>query len=259
MIDYVQILNNCHMYQPGRAIPGSTLYICTFTQVVSVLSWPLLGERVSAVEALAVIGGIGGTVFIAQPPQLFPESDDESNSKQEAIGVILQVCTAIAFALALLCVRFLRESVSVLCLSLWFHIASTSLALILLLAGVEEAVVPPTPAISAYFLLLSVTSFGGQILVSTGYQQSQSAAVAAGLAYAEVLYSFLLGLAIFGETINMFAIIGAVLIVAAGMCASIASARSRKAKEQTSSDALEGSTKQESDMRLQTQRDGTHA
>ena len=154
-------------YEAIKRLPlgaSNALFYC-YPICVTLLSWPILRERIGWLESISVLVGIGGTLLIAQPPTLFGRDDDTGDdgpsTTERAIGVAMQLLTATTFASAVVLVRYLRESTGVLTLSLWYHVASTTLALLLLLCGIQNPLPPNSPTVTGFSFLLGITSFLG--------------------------------------------------------------------------------------------------
>lgn len=184
--------------------------------VISLLSWPVLREKVGWREAAAVVGGLIGTVLVVRPVSLFGGAG--ASGTQHTLGVVLQVFSAFFAAAAMVTVRVVGKRESPFVLALWFHGVSTVTGVLVLLVLQR----PICPNGVEYLLLAAVatTSYFGQIILNRGFQLLP-ASDAAALQYMQVAWGFLLGVSVLGEPFVGLSAGGAALITSGGVLNSV--------------------------------------
>ena len=157
--------------------------------VIALLARPLLGERGAPADAAAVASGLGGTLMIVRPAALFGGggAGSGSGSALSPVGVALVVAGATCAGLTMLVVRKIGKRESPLVLALYFHSFSAVSGVTACAAGVAPGrPVTPDAREALLLLLISLTSFAGQILLNASYSRLP-ATRAAALNYLQVV------------------------------------------------------------------------
>ena len=187
---------------------ATTLY-STAPLWVALLSGPLLGERVGVVVWVAVAAGFAGvaTLLHAGFANVGPTG-------------LLVLAGALSYALAIFRVRRLssRESSE----AIGFHMSLTAGAIMLLIALPNLQRIP-----SAAWLPLGASALAGgvgQTIVARAYAREAASRLAA-FNYAGVVFTYLLEVALFRRVPEPHQVVGALVVIGAGVAVSVAAAR----------------------------------
>jgi len=141
------------------------------------LAWPVLGERVGTVEAVAVVCGLLGTLLIVKPPAVFDPVAKEMGwglssgdaAPPNPTGVVITVFSAACCSIAMVTIRTIGKRVGTLSLAGWFHASSTVIGLLSCVARWPLAPVSPNQYEWSLLILLAATSFFGQVRAFPNY------------------------------------------------------------------------------------------
>jgi drug/metabolite transporter (DMT)-like permease len=202
-------------FTAARTLPLGQLTTLYFTApvVVVVLAAPVLHERVGWARWTAVGLGFAGAALAAEPAGLAPSS-----------ATLLVLVAAALWGYAVILTRQIarREAtlVQMLCTNLFFVVAS----------GAVSAVTWHAPSGFETVLLLQVALCGGagQFAMFEAARHVP-ASLAAPLEYTSLVWAFLLGFLIWGDMPNPAVVIGAALILAAGLGLVLIERRQRRA------------------------------
>jgi len=184
---------------------ASTLYATT-PLWVAVLSAPMLGERVP----LAVWGGVA--LGFAGVATLLKAGFAWSPT------ALLVLLGAVSYALAILRLRRLSANESSEAIALHMSLTAGGIMLLIALPHLK-----PVPVAAYVPLLLSALSGGlGQVTVGRAYARGAAAQLAA-LGYAGVVFTYLLELALFHRAPQAHQVLGACMVIAAGVWVALAS------------------------------------
>lgn len=166
----------------------------------------LLGEQVRLVRSAAVVLGMIGVVIV-----LWPQLEGQA-SRSEAIGAGLALCGACCTALVMIHIRRMVGTERTSAIVFWFSFTAAALSLLTLPFGW----VLPTPGEAA--LLIGAGLIGGcaQILMTSAYRFAD-ASVIAPFEYTSIVVALILGYAVFGEVPARTTLIGAAVVIAAGV------------------------------------------
>ena len=168
-----------------------------------------LGEEVRAFRLTAVLFGLAGVVIVLLPN--LTVGLDKASAGQ-ALGAMAALLGAVCAALAQVFVRKLIHTESTTTIVFYFSLTASVLAL----ATVPFGWVVPVPREAV--LLVSAGLFGGvgQILLTESYRHAETAVIAP-FEYVSMLLALVLGYTIFSEVPTRSMLVGAALIVAAGL------------------------------------------
>ncbi|MEM9012029.1 MAG: DMT family transporter [Pseudomonadota bacterium] len=169
-----------------------------------------LGEQVRIFRLTAVLIGLVGVVIVLSP-RLSVLSLDAA-SKLETIGAFAMLTGAVFMALAQVFVRKLVQTERTPAIVFYFSLTTTVLGLLTLPFG---WVMPTTVG---FVMLISAGLVGGigQILLTESYRHADTSVIAP-FEYASMLFALFAGFFVFGEVPTETTLIGAGLIVAAGL------------------------------------------
>ena len=168
-----------------------------------------LGEEVRAFRIGCVVLGMVG-VMIVLAPRLTLGADDAGSLA--AFGAMLVLCGAVFSALAQVFVRKLVMTETTSSIVFRFSLTSTVLALTTLPFGW----VWPTPGDAAMLVGAGLMGGVGQIFLTSSYRDADASLVAP-FEYASMLFSLAIGYLVFAEVPSRAMLIGATLIVTAGV------------------------------------------
>ena len=169
--------------------------------IVTVLSIPLLGEKVPPLRWFAVLLGFAG-VFVACDPSRLGLS----------VPVLLVLASAALWALSIVLMRKIAEQertmVQLLLANVFF----------LLIAGPPLFALwrTPDPGEIALLVAVGVLGGGGQFLLYESMKRAPISIIAP-LEYTSLVWAFALGLAIWGDMPRREVFVGAAVIIAAGL------------------------------------------
>jgi drug/metabolite transporter (DMT)-like permease len=169
--------------------------------LITALAVPVLGEVVRPQGWMAVLVGFAGMLVVVRPGV---------HGLHPAAGLV--VVSSVCWAVAMLATRKLagidRSGVTVL----W-----TSVTGFVLLAGALPFFLAPMSwRLAAMSVAVGVVASGGQWLAVLAYRHAR-ATVLAPLSYAQLLWSSVLGMVVFGAVPDRWVLVGAAIIAASGV------------------------------------------
>ncbi|MEM1385436.1 MAG: DMT family transporter [Pseudomonadota bacterium] len=178
--------------------------------LATVMAVFLLGEVVRAYRWSAVFIGLIGVIVMIWPRLTVLR--DGFGSDLEAIGTITALVAAFLMALAQIHVRWLARTEPVLAIVFWFHVSCSLGALLTLPFGWVW------PSAEVWLLLIVSGVFGGtaQIFLTESYRHADASTVAP-FDYTSMIYGLLIGYFIFGEAPEVAVLLGASIVIGAGL------------------------------------------
>ena len=176
--------------------------------LVVIFASMFLGEEVRLFRLTAVFAGLAG-VMIVLSPRLTLGSDVGT---AEALGAMFALTGAVCAALAQVTVRRLVMTEETSAIVFWFSITATGLALFTLPFGWAL----PTPAEAGILILTGLIGGVGQIFLTSSYREADASLIAP-FDYASMLLALAIGYWVFGEVPTGTMLIGAVIVVSAGI------------------------------------------
>jgi len=175
---------------------------------VTLLSIPLLGEKVGIHRAGAVLAGFAGIVIIALGQGAF--TGDFGGATRW--GVLAAITHGAFSAITTMMVRTLSATESSATIVLWQS---------LLMTGITLLVIPfvwVTPSPKDLLLLITVGLIGGgaQVLLTEAWASAQVSSLAP-FSYSSLLWAVLFGWLVFGDVPGPWTMVGAAAIVAASL------------------------------------------
>ncbi len=166
----------------------------------------MLGERIRVIRITAVVAGLVGVVVILWPRVT------ASGEGAELFGASLVLASAGLAALAQIFVKSMAGKEGTVAIVFWFSLTATILSLFTLPFGW----VRPSPAQYALLVGAGVLGGVGQLVLTTSYRFAD-AGVLAPFTYVSMLWSLIFGLVFFAEVPTVATLVGAGLIIAAGV------------------------------------------
>ena len=177
---------------------------------LTILSVPLLGERVSWQRVAAVLAGLSGVLLMVRPWAAMGAADADA---LPLVPVLIVMSGVVTWALAMISIRRLGEQgESNGAIVMWFGIGST------VLAGAMCVPVWVTPGWLALggLVAIGLVTLAAQLLMTEAYRIGETTLVAP-FEYGAIIYSTLLGLLIWQEVPSAWSFLGIAIIIAAGL------------------------------------------
>ncbi len=176
----------------------------TMPLFLTLLSIPLLGERVGPRRGAAVLVGFCGVLIMAQPG---------AGGGGQIAGMLMVLMGALGWALAMISIRRMGEAGEQgVTIVLWFAIGA---ALVSGLASIPVWVAP-TPAQWALLIGTGAVSALAQVLMTEGYRRGE-ATLLAPFEYSAILWTTLMGVLVWGELPDLWDFAGIAVLVASGL------------------------------------------
>jgi drug/metabolite transporter (DMT)-like permease len=169
-----------------------------------------LGETVRVFRMTAVIVGLIG-VLIVLSPRLTVMSVDAA-SKVQTIGAMAALIAAVFAALAQVFIRKLVSTEQTAAIVFYFSLTATVLSLLTIPFGW----VVPTPFDATLLIGVGLMGGVGQILLTESYRHAETGVIAP-FEYVSMVLSLILGYLVFAEVPTFTMLVGASLVVAAGL------------------------------------------
>jgi drug/metabolite transporter (DMT)-like permease len=177
---------------------------------LTLLSVPLLGERVGWRRGGAVLAGLLGVLVIIRPWRDLA-ADASAHMPMDAVAIVL--AGVLCWALTMITIRKLgtggeRNTTIVL----WYSLGSLLLSLALSL----PVWVMPGPRDAALLVAAGVVSAAGQLFMTEAYRGGETTLVAP-FEYAAIIHATLFGAVLWGEYPDAWSFAGIAILIAAGL------------------------------------------
>jgi drug/metabolite transporter (DMT)-like permease len=174
--------------------------------ILTVVSVPLLGERVGPRRATAVVVGLCGVMVMLRPWHVGVDA--------MPLGAVAIVMAGVfTWSLSMINIRQMGDAgernVTIVA---WYSLGTASLAAI----GCIGNWVMPTPWQFVALLCAGMTSGIAQLLMTEGYRAAETTLVAP-FEYGAIIYATVLGIAIWGEWPDVWSLLGVVILIASGL------------------------------------------
>jgi drug/metabolite transporter (DMT)-like permease len=190
-------------FTAARSLPLAQLLSLYFAAplIVTVLSVPMLGERVTPGHWLAVLAGFIGVMVVTDPFDL-----------QISLPALLVLAAAVLWAYGVILMRKVARHESSLLQIFYVSLIFT------VVTGAASAFSWRAPSGEELMLLISISLFGGLAQFSLFESARHAAAsVLATVEYSSLIWAFILGYAIWGDVPRLPTFAGAGLILLAGV------------------------------------------
>ncbi|SOH94156.1 EamA domain-containing membrane protein RarD [Monaibacterium marinum] len=175
-----------------------------------ILAAMFLGEQVRLVRLTAVGMGLVGVGIVLSPRLTTLSSDGLTDT--ETLGAVIVLVSAVFVAMAHVFIRKLVATEKTSSITFWFSITASVLAL----ATIPFGWVMPDPATFGMLVAAGLIGGVGQILLTSAYRYAPTAVIAP-FDYASMIFALILGYGLFGEVPTGRTLIGAAIVVAAGL------------------------------------------
>ena len=184
-------------------LPLAETYAILFATplIVTLLSIPVLGERVGIHRGLAVVLGLVGVLIVLRP-----------GGEALSLGHLAALVAAAATATSSVIVRRLGDGERSVVLMIYPLIGSVALMGVLMVPGY----VAPELLDLALMGGVAVLGFTATLLVIYAYRMAD-AAVVAPMQYSQMLWAVFFGMMFFDETPDLWTLVGAGVIIASGL------------------------------------------
>lgn len=197
------VLTGVSAFYAFSTLPLAQTYAILFAAplLITVLSIPVLGERVGPWRWGAVIVGLAGVMIVLRP-----------GGTDLGLGHLAALSAALGSATASVIVRKIGHDERSVVLLLYPMMAN-----FLLMAVALPFVYRPMPVVHLGGLaLMAALGFTAMLLVILAYRNAE-AAVVAPMQYSQILWATAYGYLFFGETLDRATLLGAGVIIASGM------------------------------------------
>jgi drug/metabolite transporter (DMT)-like permease len=177
--------------------------------LVVVFAAMFLNEQVRLFRLSMVALGMGGVLIVLSPRLALDPSTADTG---QALGAVLVLMGAVCAALAQVFVRKLVQTERTAAIVFWFSITASVLSLLTLPWGWAW----PTPAQWALLIGAGLAGGVGQILLTSSYRFADASLIAP-FEYSSMLLAIAVGYFVFAETPPPTMLMGAALIVVAGI------------------------------------------
>jgi drug/metabolite transporter (DMT)-like permease len=173
---------------------------------LTIVSVPLLGERVGPRRATAVLVGFCGVMVMLRPWHV-----DASSMPLGGVAIVL--AGVFTWSLSMINIRQMGDAgernVTIVA---WYSIGTATLAGF----GCIADWVTPTPRQLITLVTAGLMSGLGQLLMTEGYRAAETTLVAP-FEYGAIIYATILGVAIWGEWPDVWSLTGIGILIASGL------------------------------------------
>lgn len=197
------IVTGSSVFYAFSVLPLAQVYAILFAMplLITVLSIPILGERVGGHRWAAVAMGLVGVLVVLRP-----------GTQDFTLGHAAALTAAICGALASVIVRKIGRDERSAVLLLYPMMAN-----FVLMASILPFVYEPMPIEHLGLLaLISVLAFSGGLLVIAAYKAADAATVAP-MQYSQIVWASGFGFLFFGEVLDLGTMIGAAIVICSGL------------------------------------------
>jgi len=195
-------------------LPDATAIGFATPLFVVVLAWLVLHETVRLYRWSAVIIGFLGILII-----LSPHMGKGDVGSTQMIGAVCAALSAVFAAMAMIFVRRLCETERTTTIVTWFSGSATLLALLTIPLGFvfpSQAWVMPDGDTAFILMMVGLAGGVGQILLTQSYRYADASTIAP-FDYANMIWAVVLGYVLFAEVPLPEVLIGAAIVIAAGI------------------------------------------
>jgi len=186
-----------------NTLPLTQVYSLLFSApvLITLLSIPILGERVKLIRWIAILLGLGGILIVLQP-----------GSVTLTMGHVAALTAALCIACTSVVTRKIGSREHSVTLLLYPMLANVVVSGCLLML-----VYQPMPGIALLKMCgIGMLSVFGQILIINAYRSCEAQYIAP-MQYSQMLWAILYGTLIFNESIDRNVVLGASIIVISGL------------------------------------------
>ena len=184
-------------------IPLAQVFALEFTSPlwVTLLAPLILGERLTRTRAIAAALGFAGILIVARPG--FTEMN---------IGVLAAAASAIGFAGSVLFTKKLTRTVTITCILFWLTVMQAGLGLVT--AGWDGDIAWPSAAAWPWLVVIGVAGLVAHLCLTKALKVAP-ATVVVPFDFIRLPVIAVIGMALYGEALDVFVFLGAAVIFAA--------------------------------------------
>lgn len=172
---------------------------------LTLLSIPLLGERVGPRRGSAILAGLCGVLLMLRPWQ--------GGGALPLAPVAIVLVGVVTWALSMISIRRMgaagERNVTIVA---WYSLGTAALAVV---GSVPHWIAPSLPQLAA-LTAAGLLSGVAQLLMTEGYRSGETTLVAP-FEYGAILYATVLGIALWGEWPDSWSLLGVVVLIGAGL------------------------------------------
>lgn len=174
---------------------------------VTLLSMPVLGERVGLRRLSATIAGFIGVVIVVRPGTEIFKFD-----------ALIPIAASFCFAMTMVLARRLSSTDTSVSMTFYTTLAGLAVGVAgtFWVAGISSGWTTPLPADWWLFLLLGLLGGVGQFLVTSSFRYGE-ATVVAPFEYTALIWAALFGLAFWNEVPDGMTLFGGTIVIGAGL------------------------------------------
>ena len=182
----------------------TTFYTLVFTAPlwVGLLSSCFLNDRLDSRRLGVILFGFLVILFIFRP-----------GGELLNVWSLLVLLSALAYACQMVLVRHIGSGES----RPFMFMCGAVMSIAIALPFIGSHYLPPTPYEWGLFLMMGVTGSIGLLCISYAFQEAPSASVVAPYHYTQIIWGAVLGYGLFGEKPGVEVMVGAALIILAGL------------------------------------------
>lgn len=184
-------------------LPLAQTYAILFASplLITILSIPILGEKVRLRRWMAVIVGLGGVLIVLRP-----------GTTELSLGHLAAMVASVGSALASIIVRKVGSAERAEVLVLYPMLAN----FVIMGAAMPFVYVPMPVEHLALLLGMALLGFTASIVIILAYRAGE-AVIVAPMQYSQILWAIFFGTLLFNETPDLVTLVGAGVIIASGI------------------------------------------
>ncbi len=197
------VVTGASAFYAFSVLPLAQTYAVIFATplLITVLSIPVLGEKVGIHRWLAVIVGLAGVMVVLRP-----------DTTEISLGHVAALVAAFGIAFASIVVRKVGRDERSVVLLLYPMLAN----FVVMTFALPFIYIPMPVEHLGMVGVISIFGFIAGLLLIVAYRNAE-AAVVAPMQYSQIIWAAIFGYWIFGETIDPNTMLGAGIIIASGM------------------------------------------
>ncbi len=180
-----------------------TIILAVAPLIVALLSYFWLGEQITKMQGVLIFASLLGVSLIVKP---------SGTGASEVLPVIAGVAGTVLFAMSQVWVRKINNEFSTDVLTIYYYIGTMVFTGLMLSFNYQPIQIVDIPML----VILGLTDIGALFLLYYVLRHV-SANIVAPFQYSGILWGLIFGYIFFGDTIDMWATIGAVVIVISGI------------------------------------------
>ena len=197
------VLNVLFGFYAFSALPLSEAYPIFFSSplLITLFAIPMLGEKVGLHRGIAIAVGLVGVVVVLRPGQT-----------DLGLGHLAAIAASVIFAVSSILVRLTGQSERSVVIMLYPMIAN------FVVSGLALTFVYKPMPIEHLGLIAAMSAMGfvAGLLSIAAYRRAQ-AAIIAPMQYSQIIWASVYGALIFGESHDLWTVVGTLIIIASGV------------------------------------------